>query len=1036
MTRWLARSMAAAWLVLAAELAVVALFNHGALTGVWELQYGTLWLAPVAMSLGGLVAVAGGLLVLAARRGDRTGWRRALAALVGLFALGVGWGVGGGRHLATLRTRGGFAGALALASGALAYALAPLLARAIRRWPVRVAGGAAALVVALELVNRFVLVRLYPALHIGLDVAALLVAPTLALALPEPRAREASRWRRTAPAAVTAAALVVAMAAARPASARLAHFDNFRLMLVDRAPLLAEGVRLAARLAPPVPIPSTACGDDPSCLPLATEEGVHGRSLDLRGRDVLLISVDALRADHVGAYGYARHTTPNIDALARSGIVFTHAYCPIPRTSYSITSMMTGKYIRPLLLQGAGENSDTWASLLRTYGYRTAGFYPPAVFFIDPARFQRFKQTHLGFEYQKVQFIEGDGRVAQVKKYLTGESKQQHLFVWVHLFSPHEPYVSHPGFEYGERDIDRYDSEVAFSDATVGKLVRLFREQRPNAAVIITADHGEEFGDHGGHYHGTTVYEEQVHVPLILNVPGALKPRRIDQVVQTIDLLPTVLGALSIPIPPTVRGRDLGPLIAGSEKPGPGLAFAETDRVSLLAEGQFRLICQRQIGACRLFDLSNDPTEMHDAARDHEQRFERMRGQLNELSASTGLYEQRGLRAEGKDWPAAILRGVAGDGDAAPDIARLLDDADLAIRRKAAELLFQLKRPGTAPALRLALGRDEDPEVRDWCALALTRMGEGAPLVYDLARSNDVKWRRLAALSLAEAGDRRGEGTLLAWWKDKSARDYEQSLALIDAFGDIHSKDAVWPLTQSLSDVRLTTSIAGALAKIGQSIARGPLAEQLGRERYQGARVAIARSLVQLGAGPELAAPLVRWLGVPDPLAGGVGLAMRAKILEQVGGPSPKALAKLQEQAELGVALTLVIPRGGNGQGIRAIVRAHGAGGAVHIGKPVVRFEYDSKGKGLSYEKIPIISASSLSLTVPAETKPVEVYGTLPAALHAEAGHGIQVVVVADHGVVVDGLALVPLGDELPPPAPKPWSPDDGGAGATPSASP
>ena len=124
--------------------------------------------------------------------------------------------------------------------------------------------------------------------------------------------------------------------------------------------------------------------------------------------------------------------------------------------------------------------------------------------------------------------------------------------------------------------------------------------------MILTADHGEEFGEHGGHYHGTSVYEEQVHVPLIVSVPGTLTARRIAEPVQTIDLLPTLPGGLDIPKPPRMRGRDLGPLLAGKRPEGTGLALAETDEQTLLAQGSLRLICMRKLGACKLFDLGHD----------------------------------------------------------------------------------------------------------------------------------------------------------------------------------------------------------------------------------------------------------------------------------------------------------------------------------------------------------------------------------------------------------------------------------------------
>src|SRR5690606_16639804 len=137
------------------------------------------------------------------------------------------------------------------------------------------------------------------------------------------------------------------------------------------------------------------CADGEDC----SEPGAFGHegaeALDLKGRDLLLITVDAMRADHVGAYGYQRTTTPEIDRLAKTGATFLYAYAPTPHTSYSITSLMTGKYMRPLLLQGAAQDSDTWAGLLRTYGYRTAAFYPPAVFFIDTDKFTGFKERGL-----------------------------------------------------------------------------------------------------------------------------------------------------------------------------------------------------------------------------------------------------------------------------------------------------------------------------------------------------------------------------------------------------------------------------------------------------------------------------------------------------------------------------------------------------------------------------------------------------------------------------------------------------------------
>ena len=133
--------------------------------------------------------------------------------------------------------------------------------------------------------------------------------------------------------------------------------------------------------------------------------------------DVLLITVDALRADHVGAYGYTRATTPAIDALAARGVRFTRAYAQAPHTSYSVASMMTGKYFPTLARLAPGEHHDPIAAVLRTYGWRTAAFYPPAVFFIDAHEAEELRGSNFDFEYVKFEYIDAHKRVDQVLAY-------------------------------------------------------------------------------------------------------------------------------------------------------------------------------------------------------------------------------------------------------------------------------------------------------------------------------------------------------------------------------------------------------------------------------------------------------------------------------------------------------------------------------------------------------------------------------------------------------------------------------------------
>ncbi|WP_437682811.1 sulfatase-like hydrolase/transferase [Sorangium sp. So ce131] len=1054
--------MADAYLALAAlavaELVAVGVLRWREFVGSFEFSRALRDLLPLALSAAAPCAAVLGAVLEIAMRAERRAFRAAATLLAAAFGAAVAFGVSTGRMLEGGR-RAPFIAAVALLAAGATYALAPRVARTLKR--ARAAGhgkwlvlAALAAVVLIEIANARVLPRLYPAFHLGLAALTLAAATFATPALPARASGEGDWLARRSPRLVRAALALVLFAfgaaLAPRAAERLAQADNIRLIYASHGPLLGHVVELAAVLSPPAPLDEA---------PL--DERASGHAIDLRGRDIVLISVDALRADHVGAYGYGRKITPNLDRLAAEGALFEAAYTPTPHTSYAVSSLMTGKYLRPLVLQGLGEDSETFAQHLRRYGYKTAGFYPPAVFFIDGERFGALRDRALDFEYQKIEFANAPLRVEQVRSYMAGLAPEQRAFLWVHLFEPHEPYEAHPEHPLGDRDIDRYDAEIAAADAGVGAIVDEIRKGRPNAVVIVTADHGEEFGEHGGRYHGTTVYEEQARVPLIVSAPGVISPRRVQAPVQLVDVLPTVLAGLGIPRPARVRGADLGPLLAagdaaaeqGKAPPGappalPGFAFAETDTQTLLAKGTLRLVCARKIGACALYDVATDPRQTQDVSALRPAELGAMRSELRAVEASHGRYEVRGLRQEGKGWPDALRRGIAGDADAVVEVAALLDDADVAIRRKAGEVLFDLRRSEAAPSLRLALVRDEDDEVRRWAALSLTRLGEGAPLTRDLVVDRDRKWRRLAALALAESGDRRGDDVLVAWLRqvvrgaeqDDGAEvtPFERAREIIDALAKIRVKAALPPLIAALGDVRLRPYAAAALAAIGEDAARPALAERLSQEPYQTARVAIAEALVKLGAGPELRAPLLRMLGTPDPLPGGLGLALRADILDLLGGPRERDLGRLRRFAKSGVALGVVIPKAGNGKGVRVLCRARtddGRPGEVRVGAPV-RGSRPPKRDGDS-----IVPASApeldperaVTLAVPPGSEPTEAFATLPPAAGAVPGSFGNFVVYATQNVEVQACAVVPLSDEIPPPPPAPWSPGDaGGPGARP----
>jgi sulfatase-like protein/HEAT repeat protein len=1001
--------------LLLAEWLVVGVLSARQLVAAYELVTTLEALVPLAIVAAAPLCVGGALLAEGLATGDTPRGRILLLVPAVVLAAAVAVGVSGGRLVSGVRPL--FVVAVTAAAAAAVWwgarpaaRLAAALERR-RRW--LLAAGAALAVLALELCNARVLPRLYPAFHLGLAVLTLWTAALASLAFPEePRARRRVRL------GVAIAVLATACAAAVGAPERVRLQDNARLVYLEHAPLLANAVLIAAALAPPPPI------DDPAGMHAPTAGGGE-RTVDLGERDLLLVTIDALRADHVGAYGAARRVTPALDALAAEGVVFDAAYTATPHTSYAVTSLMTGKYMRPLLRQGVGDDSETWAEALRRYGWRTAAFYPPAVFFIDRERFTRFEESRLGFEYVKVQFAPASDRATELAEYLQTQATDRRVFVWVHLFEPHEPYEAHADHDLGDRAIDRYDAEVAAADDGLGAIVRTMRAARPETVVIVSADHGEEFDDHGGRYHGTTVYDEQVRVPLVVHAPRLFHPRRVSEPVGLVDLLPTVLGGLGIPASPRIRGRDLGRLLGGSGD-GAGFAFAETDEQTLLAHAGLRLVCERRIDACRLYDVTLDPGEHEDAAAARAESFSTMRRELDGFVASLGRYEA-GVAPGG--WPQALRRGMSGDAGAALDVAGLLDDADPAIRRKAAEVLFDLRREDTAVHLRRSLAGDEDDVVRRWAALGLARMGQGAPLAIDLLGQEDPTWKRLAALALAEAGDARGERVLVAWWsrafpEEGAAAEeipFERAREIVAALAHVKSKLAVGPLGRALADVRLRVYVARALEAIGEEAARPALAAALAAEHYHDARRALGEALVSLGGSGELRDPLVRFLGVPDPLPDGLGLAVRADILAFVGGPRDRELERVRQFANSGVGVTLLVPlvehaRPTDPPGLRVVVRAlaRGDAGEVRFGLAPAGWGGDDRKQPVPKVAPEVDAALGVTLSFPASDAPVERHAELPAAVakRVKPGSGAEFVMYATQSVEVEALAVVPLARE------------------------
>ena len=802
--------------------------------------------------VGALIAVAGWI----ARRTTAPARTAAALAAVGAAPLVVydAFALFAGHRAASMPAHGAISAALALGAllavgwGARVYggrlARTQIATARAKRDPVPVLAPLVLFAVGAgcQIANRLVLPRLYQWFHYSL-AAATLVAFVLAVRLR-------TRGGRASGVGLLAAATALACAAS---IVGLGRSQGLRYAAYERTALTA----LALRGLPAAQRTHTAQVADPGAAHVGAADLPPLPAGPRRPQaDVLLITIDALRYDHVGAYGYARNTTPHLDQLAAEGTRFSRVYSQAPHTSFSVSSMLTSKYFPSMARLAPGERHDTIASVLRNYGWKTAAFYPPAVFFIDSEKLKTFAETNFDFEYVKFEYIDAQRRVDQLLAYYD-TVKPERSFVWVHFFEPHEPYVAHEGFPFGSGDLDRYDSEIAYTDAAVGRLVKEVRARRPGTIVIVAADHGEEFDEHGGRYHGSSLYEEQLRIPLIISIPG-VPPHLVDGQVELFDVTPTVLNLLDISVPVRMRGTDLGPWLATPPAPAARLppAFAELEDKRMVSIAGEKLICDMRLGFCATYDLTTDPHERHNLAEERPDRVAYLHGlldgwldahlQLEPASASAGS----AANAEGVSVPRALERGRLGDLSAAPELAALMNAAaSVTERREAAELLVGLPpRPETAVALARAAG-DPDGTLADWAAVGSVRLGDGTRRARVVALVGDPKTavdlRTRAALALATAGDGSGIAVLAEGLERRD--DILLCRFIIVTLGKLGDRRAVPLLLAHLPEVQNRREMVEALGALGDPAAVPALVETLQHDAYVPVRAAAATSLAQLG---------------------------------------------------------------------------------------------------------------------------------------------------------------------------------------------
>jgi tetratricopeptide (TPR) repeat protein len=418
---------------------------------------------------------------------------------------------------------------------------------------------------------------------------------------------------------------------------------------------------------------------------------LHGSGVVRReaGLDVLLVTIDTLRADALGSYGNTRASTPWMDRLAAGGVRFEQAHAHNVVTLPSHANILSGRY--PLdhgIRDNAGfrfpRDAATLATLLRERGYRTGAFISA---FPLSSRFG----LERGFDLYDDRFLTGAGSplaeqerpgaetVAAARRWLEGQAGAPR-FAWVHLYEPHFPYA--PPAEVAARfPGDSYAGEVATADAALAPLLAPLLEagRRGRTLVVLTADHGESLGEHGEKTHGLFAYEGPLRVPLVLYCPRLFGPRVAPGPARHVDLLPTVLDALAAPIPDGLPGRSLLPMAAGGAGASvPSYFEALSGLVNRRWAPLYGVVQDRtkyiDLPLPELYDLERDPREERNLAASEPQRLERLRAVLAGLRAS-----ERGIRreresAETRDRLRAL--GYLSGADAAPPRERYSPDDD------------------------------------------------------------------------------------------------------------------------------------------------------------------------------------------------------------------------------------------------------------------------------------------------------------------------------------------------------------------------
>lgn len=585
-------------------------------------------------------------------------------------------------------------GAVVLACVALALGVRAGVAALLR--PIAVRMGRAASIGALALVvsiGAVAAVAIFLATHPEVLLAyaapslvwgpvAALVWLVLALLLGRPLAR-AGPWRVRALAAIAGAAIVAGLAwsaATFGGSNRVRSVVEQRSVMGRRVvrALQSFGDRDGDRYA--WAFGGGDCDDsDPTVHPGAIDEEGDGIDQDCFGGDgaplvvargrgafgavpaglarpnVLVVTIDALRRDHLGFAGYERPTSPNIDRFAEEAIDFAAVVPQSSRSLRSIPSMWTGNYASEIafgpeyLWPSLLPENVTAAELMRDHaGYQTSVIMATDYFRRMDAFFQGFEQV-TQFE---IPDPPRDRAVNQALPELERLARQASPWMlWVHLYNCHVPYLQDgvPS-RYGSEQVDLYDTEIHLADEQFQRLLDALGELgvAERTVVVLASDHGEGFGEHGTYGHSTTLYEEELRSLLMLRIPG-VPARRVDAPVGLLDVAPTLLNLARVEPTVDMSGVSLLPFATGERAPDadrPIFSELLPDGLSpydikVLRRGDRKLMWWVRDGTFQYFDLASDPGEQHDLSDDEREDATAMLGELRAWVARASRAENR-----------------------------------------------------------------------------------------------------------------------------------------------------------------------------------------------------------------------------------------------------------------------------------------------------------------------------------------------------------------------------------------------------------